>query len=97
MPLKPSWQSSVAWTSRSADPGSPAPRPPFNFDPDNLIGEEDRFADWSHTIGRAICSLCGKQICTCTALLIFGVIELLREEAALSTSASSAPGDRPDN
>jgi len=27
---------------------------PFNLDPDNLIGEEDRFADWSHTIGRAI-------------------------------------------
>ena len=35
-------------------PGITCAKTPFNFDPDNLIGEEDRFADWSHTIGRAI-------------------------------------------
>ncbi|MFI5797470.1 SUKH-3 domain-containing protein [Streptomyces sp. NPDC051677] len=35
-------------------PGITCAKTPFNFDPDNLIGEEDCFADWSHTIGRAI-------------------------------------------
>lgn len=35
-------------------PGITCAKSPFNFDPDNLIGEEDRFADWSHTTGRAI-------------------------------------------
>lgn len=28
-------------------PGITCAKTPFNFDPDNLIGEEDRFAGWS--------------------------------------------------
>ncbi|MEU3980608.1 hypothetical protein AB0F77_10930 [Streptomyces sp. NPDC026672] len=35
-------------------PGITCAKTPFDFDPDNLIGEEDRFADWSATSRRAI-------------------------------------------
>ncbi|MEW2619071.1 SUKH-3 domain-containing protein [Streptomyces sp. NPDC048106] len=35
-------------------PGITCAKAPFTFDPDNLIGEEDRFADWSTAIGRAL-------------------------------------------
>lgn len=44
----------MAWTSRSGGSGITCAKTPFNFDPDNLTGEEDRFADRSHTIGRAV-------------------------------------------
>lgn len=35
-------------------PGISCAKSPFAFDPGLLIGEEDRFADWSQTIGRAL-------------------------------------------
>ncbi|MEH0557303.1 SUKH-3 domain-containing protein [Streptomyces sp. B21-101] len=35
-------------------PGLTCVKTPFCFAPDHLIGEEDRFADWSATIGRTI-------------------------------------------
>ncbi|MGQ5635731.1 MULTISPECIES: SUKH-3 domain-containing protein [unclassified Streptomyces] len=35
-------------------PGITCAKSPFDFVPDNLIGEEDRFADWSARIGHAL-------------------------------------------
>ncbi|MYS22381.1 SUKH-3 immunity protein [Streptomyces sp. DvalAA-14] len=35
-------------------PGISVAKTSFNFDLENVIGEEDRFADWSETIGHAI-------------------------------------------
>ncbi|MCQ1579826.1 SUKH-3 domain-containing protein [Streptomyces parvus] len=35
-------------------PGITCARTPFNFDPELAVGEEDRFADWSSTVGRNI-------------------------------------------
>ncbi|MEU9202900.1 SUKH-3 domain-containing protein [Streptomyces sp. NPDC048332] len=35
-------------------PGITCARTPFTFDPEHAVGEEDRFADWSSTVGRDI-------------------------------------------
>ena len=35
-------------------PGITCARTPFNFDPELAVGEEDRFTDWSSTVGRDI-------------------------------------------
>ncbi|MGW1910417.1 SUKH-3 domain-containing protein [Streptomyces sp. NPDC002076] len=39
---------------RISGPGIDVAKTPFHFDPEQVVGEEDRFADWSVTVGRDI-------------------------------------------